>query len=433
VLDQAAQSGIGWIRVDFDWISMEPARGQFNWAPWDRVVRGARARNLQVYATLAYTPGWANGGQDRAVPPTNPQDWYDFVHTVVTRYRGQVGHWGLWNEPNLDHFYRGSRDYYVDTILRLGHQAVKDADPASLTCGPDLAHLNSGDWDGWLDYVLRRGGNYFDVITHHIYSDPGRALRRLDGWTWFWEPPNVRKVIQRAGQANKPFWLTETGYRSDERGAARQARDLRELLEGLERRSWIDRVFIYEVADDPNWNQKWGILEANANPKPAFYALRDFVAGLAPQPPAPPTQPPAPPQPGRTWVWEAEDLNHREGVRESDGWACHTPQHAPNYMVFGPYTRDIPAGTHTATWRLMLDNVTASDSRVLTLDVFDADANRVLASRHLTRRQFSVPFQYQDFGLRFSNSAGHRIELRTYWHDTSYVKQDRVTVTEGTP
>jgi hypothetical protein len=42
-------------------------------------VTEARARVINIYATLAYTPGWANGGQGRGVSPTHPRDWYDKV------------------------------------------------------------------------------------------------------------------------------------------------------------------------------------------------------------------------------------------------------------------------------------------------------------------------------------------------------------------
>ena len=107
-LDRVAAAGIAWIRVDFNWYMMQPARERYDWALTDAVVHDARARGLNVYATLAYTPGWANGGQGLNVPPLNADDWYNFVYETVSRYRHYVRHWGMWNEPNFTAFWSGS-------------------------------------------------------------------------------------------------------------------------------------------------------------------------------------------------------------------------------------------------------------------------------------------------------------------------------------
>jgi hypothetical protein len=42
--------------------------------------------------------------------------------------------------------------------------------------------------------------------------------------------------------------------------------------------------------------------------------------------------------------------------------------------------------------------------------------------------EFGAAFAYQDFALPFSNPGGHRLELRTYWYDISYVREDRIEV-----
>jgi Beta-galactosidase len=74
LLDQVAAAGIAWIRVDFNWFMMEPARGVYDWTTTDAVVSDARARSLNIYATLAYSPAWANGGLAPNTPPVDSQD-----------------------------------------------------------------------------------------------------------------------------------------------------------------------------------------------------------------------------------------------------------------------------------------------------------------------------------------------------------------------
>src|SRR5262245_60946939 len=97
MLDWVAAAGIAWIRVDFNCVTMGPARGVYDWPLTDTVVAEARARGLNIYATLAYSPAWANGGQAPNTPPRNSDDWYNFVYETVSRYREQVQHWGMWN------------------------------------------------------------------------------------------------------------------------------------------------------------------------------------------------------------------------------------------------------------------------------------------------------------------------------------------------
>jgi hypothetical protein len=194
LLDRVAEAGIAWIRVDFNWVMMEPARGVYDWNLTDSVVSEARARGLNIYATLAYSPAWANGGQARNTPPVDPHDWYAFVYTTVSRYRGSVQHWGMWNEPNFKHFFSGSPEQDIDTILRVGAQAVRDADPSGYALGPELAQED--DWWRWLYAVLDQAAEAIDIVTQHNYQDTGRdVLRRLGGPVPFWNWPTVRDVM----------------------------------------------------------------------------------------------------------------------------------------------------------------------------------------------------------------------------------------------
>ena len=97
-------------------------------------------------------------------------------------------------------------------------------------------------------------------------------------------------------------------------------------------------------------------------------------------------------------------------------------------MNFGPYTTAVNAGQRTATFRLLIDNNSADNNRILTLDVFDANSGRVIASMNVTRRNFNSPSAYQNFTLRFTAQSGQRLEFRTFWHGGAYVRQDYSSV-----
>jgi hypothetical protein len=288
VLDRVAEAGIAWIRVDFNWNLMEPSRDVYDWSLTDSVVNDARTRGLNIFATLAYTPGWANGGQDISVPATDPADWYKFVFDTVSRYKDSVTHWGMWNEPNLDGFFSGSREEYIRDVLRLGAQAAKAADPTSFVLGPELAHLESAHWEAWLYTVLREAGDVIDIVTHHNYSSTGQAVVRDMGVPGaFWKIRTPRGIMVLTGTAANPLWLTETGWRTDLISEAQQADYYVQVLKGVDFYPWLDKVFFYEMVDDPRFPEKWGILNADLTPKEAFYRYQDYIASRTAKTPAP--------------------------------------------------------------------------------------------------------------------------------------------------
>ena len=131
-------------------------------------------------------------------------------------------------------------------------------------------------------------------------------------------------------------------------------------------------------------------------------------------------------------VFQAESYNwHQTGVSAGNAWVARAGIDPTNkYMSYGPYTTDVPAGDRVATFRLQIDRNTGNNDRVVTIEVFDANTGRVLpgASRTLYRRDFGQGMRYQDFDVKFTASAGQKLEFRTFWHGSATVWQDDVQV-----
>jgi hypothetical protein len=111
VLDKLAASGVGWVRIDMGWASLQPRRNDR--ADWyvdrmDFLVDAARARDLKVLATLWWTPQWANGGRGRGVPPRENSDFARIASWAADHFRGRVSAWEIWNEPNHPAFFSSS-------------------------------------------------------------------------------------------------------------------------------------------------------------------------------------------------------------------------------------------------------------------------------------------------------------------------------------
>ncbi|VUD69089.1 hypothetical protein TDB9533_04455 [Thalassocella blandensis] len=131
------------------------------------------------------------------------------------------------------------------------------------------------------------------------------------------------------------------------------------------------------------------------------------------------------------FVYEAEtQLRHSIGHAEGDGWVATTGGDSRGHLIYGPYDNSWGEGGAQAVFRMKVDNNTANNEQVVTVDVYDSSTGQTVASRAITRREFNRAHEYQDFSVWFDlrGRNGHTMETRVYWNDVSYVKVDKVTV-----
>ncbi|MDX1631503.1 MAG: cellulase family glycosylhydrolase, partial [Thermoanaerobaculia bacterium] len=294
LFDSTAAAGIDWVRIDFVWAVVEPKPGLVDWTVYDEIVTAARARGLRVLALIGYTPAWATDGSRISGVPRRVHRWSDFCYRAARRYRDDILHWEVWNEPNLPRFWTGSRLQYIEGILEPAARAIRSANPEARIGGPGLGHFVSGEreWHAWLLDILREAGHELDFLTHHAYDleDPRGVMRKLLGVTpsgdepaaWKEEPPSLREVLAHASW-DRPVWLTETGWVTSRLDESRQADHYRTFLDLWAspelKPPWLEKVFFYELQDDRNPNvPNYGILRVSGREKPAYRVLRRFIA-----------------------------------------------------------------------------------------------------------------------------------------------------------
>ncbi len=288
--ERMADARIEWARIDFLWSIVEPERDAYDWSVYDALVDRLEARGIRIYAGIGATPAWATTGPEFSGVPEDPNQWRELCYLAARRYAGRIDAWGPWNEPNLERFWDGTRQQYLDLILVPAIDSIRLADPTALIAAPDLAHLSSANWDDWLDDVVSAVRDRIDVVTHHVYPSEGFAFEVTydleTGGPLPISPPSVEEVLEDAGWGDRPFWLTETGVESERWGESRQASFVANLLEvwfapTRGHRDWIDRVFFYELADarEPA-EHSFGLLNGppDLEPKLAFDAYVDFIA-----------------------------------------------------------------------------------------------------------------------------------------------------------
>lgn len=275
-MDATKDAGLGWVRVDFNWLDAEPTtQGTYDWSRFDAIVIAADARGLKVLAVTGYTPACASQANVKGDGSTNDVPkagtYAPFVTAAVNRYEAKVTTWKIWNEPNLEQFFEGTIQEYIDRILVPGADAVHAACPACKVMGPGLATVGTA-YAAWLDAVLTQAGAKLDIVSGHIYSsfsEPGGGagttsdsfLNKLESHrvvkigsaTVYEGPLSFKEVMDKHG-VTKPFWLTETGKEATIGNAAEEEAQrlyIRRVLDVMVNRPWWTTTIFYEAFDEP--------------------------------------------------------------------------------------------------------------------------------------------------------------------------------------
>ncbi len=298
------------------WREIEPTQNQFHWQTVDELVAAAEYYGLRLVARLDQPPDWAVIPAKPGTPPVNLDDYEDFVHWTATRYRGRIAAYIIWNEPNLSLEWAG---YPPDPaaysrLLRRAYTTIKQADPQALVVAAGLAPTNDRSAQAlderlFLERLLQAGASpYFDVLAAHPYSfgQPPDAPARDDRHPAFARLEDLHRILASHGDRARPVWITEMGWTvsppddQPDIGVTpqQQAQYLVDALEMVRRRwPWVELVTVWNLsipaADDPFAG--YSLLDADGQPRPAYHAWRQAVAGWAVGPSRQVDQPPVVP------------------------------------------------------------------------------------------------------------------------------------------
>ena len=290
-LDVARDAGARWVRFDLNWaVVQDGGMHRWNWAPFDRVVRAARARNLKVLGTIWYTPDWARPrGSPAHHPPRLARHYGRFAGAAAKRYRRMgVHHWEIWNEPNIPHAWAGGvnvRKY--GTMLRSAATKIRRNDRRGVVITGGLSPAATGGGSLAPVAFLRRlyqGGfkRWFDHVGHHTSMFPYSPSTRGAWSPWrqmAWTRPSLRSLMRRHGNGRKKIWVTEYGAPTGGDRAVSETKQAALLREGFRLWAgyrWAGQLFWYALRDrgPTSWHTTCGLARNDFSRKPAFAAYR---------------------------------------------------------------------------------------------------------------------------------------------------------------
>lgn len=181
------------------WAEVEPQQDYWDWTKSELIVRSVEACGGEVFPKLFSRSPWATvdyqGPGGPSFPPKSLADYYDFVHSFATHFKGRIKAYAIENEINSPGFWRGSLEQYQE-LLTTAYRAIKDADPtasvvsngvSSRSYGTTIARelYESGKVQEAIAfynryYAHRRVGNFYRLISteaelrSEIYSNAAR-------------------------------------------------------------------------------------------------------------------------------------------------------------------------------------------------------------------------------------------------------------------
>jgi hypothetical protein len=258
---QARRLGVSRLRVNVPWSqtlagparTTRPVQPAYDWAPYDDVIAAAARYGIGVQFTLVGpAPAWATADRRVGFRQVSPAAFGRFAADAATHFRGRVGRYSIWNEPNWHTLLQPSArcrkgawgrgcDGKLGALYRKlytgAYTQIKRADPAAQVLIGELAPRAKGgaassplsflraltcsqaDWKA----AGRCGRLYADGFAQHPYDftvKPSRKPSGLDDVTLatlgrltgaLGRLARRRALSTRAGRP-LPVYLTEHGY-----------------------------------------------------------------------------------------------------------------------------------------------------------------------------------------------------------------------------
>jgi len=317
-LQMISEAGFCWIRQEFPWEDIEiHGKGDFEdrrhepyrsaWEKYDHIVELAEKYGLAIIARLSNPPAWSRAAGDEMgtyAPPDDYNDFGDFVHAVVSRYRGRIKYYQIWNEPNI---YPEWGEQPVDPeayteLLKVAYTRAKEADPDCVIISGALAstiELGPRDLNDFifLQRMYDAGArDYFDILAmqgYGLWSGPyDRRMRpRVINFS---RPLYIRDIMVRNGDESKPIWISEMNWNAIPPdhpappiyGRVSEEQQARYVVEAYRRAQaewpWVGVVnfWFFKRPDESEKDQAWyyfRMVEPDFTPLPVYHAMKEYA------------------------------------------------------------------------------------------------------------------------------------------------------------
>ncbi len=315
-------AGLTWVKQQFAWRDIEGAgKGKFTWNNADQAVNLSNAKKIDILARVDNAPDWAAPGCFSAAkktmgPAKNMQDWLDFLTAFVTRYKGRIRAYEIWNEPNLAREWcsQSPNPAAYAALLKASYAKIKSIDPNAMIVSAGLTPTTQNDSVAMPDAVFveqiyaamkDNSAGYFDVLGVHapgfkappetspddVAKNP--AFNNGEGAPGriyaFRHAEDIRKIMVAHGDSAKQIAILEFGWTQDPIHPAyswfrvdeqTQAKYVVGAFQYAKQNwlPWIGAMFVIYMAN-PDWTKDneeywWAIDEPDGTPRGAYVRIK---------------------------------------------------------------------------------------------------------------------------------------------------------------
>lgn len=286
--EEIAAEGFKWAREEFTWNTIEAEDDVFDFSSYDAVIDAYNDADMKVLGLLTYSATWSSTDSSDGYEfyPPQEDEWREYVRTVVAHYAGEITYWEIWNEPNDNHFWRGTDEEYAD-ILLAAYEEIKTVNPKAKVVMGGSAGADSAFFRTICSAL--DGEIAFDIVGVHQYRENGgsvtyspeameNGMDSLLAQLW-----GFRRAVTDCTGKNTAIWITEFGWPTNETGATgvsekRQRNYMMRYVTQALTVPGVKKAFVYEWKDSgdeaTNHEDHFGVVNRDGEHKKA-------VAGLA--------------------------------------------------------------------------------------------------------------------------------------------------------
>ena len=199
-------SGVGWPTI-------EQVKGVFDWTRADAYVNAAQAHGVGIFYIGGGVPPWAAAnpstcyatayGTACTSTAANLQDLNNFMTELVTRYKGRIQIYELYNEPQNS--FAGTMAELV-AYTKTEHDVIRSIDPTATILSPSAISYGYPFLDA---YFAAGGTRDIDGVAMHAYPNPNNDIAEIITGSI---TTGVRAVMTKYGLSTKPLWDTESSW-----------------------------------------------------------------------------------------------------------------------------------------------------------------------------------------------------------------------------
>lgn len=289
-LEAAAYVGSKVMRTGSEWGHVQPARDEWKWETMDHLVSKAGELGMEIQVLLAFTTQWA-----APIEKQRSKDWLDwsrcapdreawrkYVATYAERYKGKIHLWEVWNEPDLEGFWRGTTEEYLE-IFQIAREELKKADPANVVMSGGFAtlsdHPSRKKNPDLQERVMEAASTRMDLHAVHEHGSFERFAKVVD--------EDYARLRAALPQPAPPIFFNETAEHSLHGKEKEQAAILVKKAVFARARGAVGYLW-YDLRNDGvnpgDPEHHFGLLTHAMEPKPAYIAFNTLAREVVSRP-----------------------------------------------------------------------------------------------------------------------------------------------------